>query len=159
MGGIAHDGFGIRWRAEKTRGCPGEMALRGVEMGEEGVSRGEPFAVDVPAAGADQRIEQAGAFWIEGFRERRGDFVRPDGGAGGDLFQRIAPPLEAHFGDQGFFREVRRAGDLDRECMEREEHAARRRRRGHDRGEAVRVALGNAVCAGLKRHGAAMERA
>ena len=67
---------------------------------------------------------------------------------GGDLLERVAPPLQPDFGDAFLRRSPRRPGDLDVVGVDRKQPPADPRRGGHDGEESVRIAAPHDLSAG-----------
>jgi hypothetical protein len=121
----------------------------------------EGARLDLPPARLGQRVERrhVEAPFQDQAPERARHLVRARGGSGRCLGQRLAPPLDAHLGQERLLGDVGRPRHLQVEGVEREERRARRRRRGHRHPEAVGVAPLDQPGAGLDRHEAAPVRA
>ena len=120
-------------------GDPHQVPCRLVDIGVEMGLILECIAVDVPAACRDAGIKQACVRGREALGQGGRHLVAAHRATLGDLFQRIAPPLQAHLGNHAFCGDPRRAADLNVEGIERKKRRTHRKGRRHHRAKPVGI--------------------
>ena len=117
----------------------------------------EPAGLHVPAARGDHRVKIIDGQPDTGDqpRQRAGHLVGPRhrAGAGAGLLDRLAPPLQPHFGDHRLGCQPRGARHFDVQRKDGEQPLARRRRRRHRDQEPIRITAAHQIGTGVDLFG------